>query len=362
MAVLFRWRGGAARALVLVVVLVFCAGAVSWPAGASPAQPPPTSTPDAPGIAIAQAHQDLPDPFLLRTGSTYHMYLSSSFGNKQGQNVPVFVGTPGHWSAKPFDAVPVLPSWAAPHPTKGGLSWAPAVYKMGSKYVMYFSPTIKYSLPVQHCIAVATSSSPDGPFVAASKPLVCQRPFGGDIDAQFFVDPAGPNGPSHPDYLIWKSDNNSTPGDGTPTIWAQPVSSNGQTLLGAPVQIYVPDQPWETSLIEAPQMALSPTSTTWLFFSAGVGFFSASYAMGVVKCVGPLGPCTDSNPGPLLGSNAQGPGPGEETYFVGPDASNWLLYSPVHTGVRSNRPVEAARIGWNDAGPYVAQAGTFPSP
>jgi hypothetical protein len=342
--------------------LVLGPSAVSPLAGALSAQPAPTSTPAAPGIAIAHAAQDLPDPFLLHTGDTYHLYVSSSFGNTEGQNVPMFVGSPGHWSAKPVDAVPDLPSWAAPHPPKGGLSWAPSVYKVGKTYVMYFSPTIKYSLPVQHCIAVATATDPGGPFHAAAKPLVCQRSFGGDIDAQLFVDPGGPDGAAHPDYLIWKSDNNSTPGTGTPTIWAQPISSDGRTLLGAAVQIYVPDQPWESSLIEAPQMALSPTSTVWLFFSAGVGYFSASYAMGAVKCVGPLGPCTDQNPGPLLGSNDQGAGPGEETYFVGPDSSDWLLYSPVHTGVEVARPVEAARIGWNQAGPYVAEAGKFPSP
>jgi hypothetical protein len=329
-------------------------------AGASLAQPPPASTPDSPGIAIAHAAQDLPDPFLLHTGNTYHMYISSSYFNQQ--NVPVYVGTPGHWSAKPVDAVPNLPSWAANHPPKGGLSWAPTVYKLGKTYVMYFSPTIRYSLPVQHCVAVATASDPSGPFQVAAKPLVCQRTFGGDIDAQLFVDPAGPDGPSHPNYLIWKSDNNSTPGTGTPTIWSQPVSNDGRTLLGAAVQIYVPDQPWEASLIEAPQMALSPTSTVWLFFSAGVGYFSPSYGMGAVKCVGPLGPCTDQSAGPLLGSNAQGAGPGEETYFVAPDASDWLLYSPIYTGAILARPVEAARIGWNEAGPYVAEAGKFPSP
>jgi hypothetical protein len=64
----------------------------------------------------------------------------------------------------------------------------------------------------------------------------------------------------------------------------------------------------------------------------------------------------------LIASNTQGAGPGEETYFIGGDGSDWLLYSPVHTGdlKRLFRPIEAARIGWDKKGPYVAATGSFP--
>jgi xylan 1,4-beta-xylosidase len=340
------------------------AGLVSSPpAGAAAAQPPPTSTPNAPGIAIARAKFDLPDPFLLDANGTYYLYLSTAFHNTK-QHIPLLTGSPGSWSTRSLDAVPTLPSWAAPDPAHGGNVWAPSVYKLNGRYVMYFSPTIKYSLPVQHCIAIATSSSPAGPFRAAPNPFVCQRNLGGDIDAQLFVDPSGPDGPSRPNYLVWKSDNNSTKGDGKPTIWAQPLSNNGMQLLGQAVRIYVPNLSWQKSLIEAPQMVLSPSSSVWLFYSAGAGFNTNDYGMGVVSCVGPLGPCAGQQSSPFLTSNSQGPGPGEETFFVGPDGSNWLLYSPVRTGVAfySVRPVEAARIGWGGFGPDVATAGTFPSP
>jgi hypothetical protein len=179
-----------------------------------------------------------------------------------------------------------------------------------------------------------------------------------------FVDPHGPDGRKHPYYFIWKSDNNSTPGDGTASIWAQALSNDGTSLNGIPALIFQPDQSWQSTLVEAPQMALSPSREVWLFFSAGQGYFTSDYGMGAVRCAGPFGPCTHPLPGPLITSNDQGSGPGEETYFVGPDGSDWLLYSPEHTGDAFElfRPVEAARIGWNRAGPYVADAGTFPSP
>jgi len=324
------------------------------------AQPRPTTNPTAPGIAIAQENFDLPDPFILNQNHTYYMYLSTAFGNTT-QNIPLFVGRPGHWSARSVDAVPYLPEWASPT-----LTWSPSVYRLHGRYVMYFSPLVTGSSPPQHCIAIATSPTPTGPFLVRRTPFICQRNFGGDIDPQLFVDPRGPNGPSHPDYMVWKSDNNSTPGDGTTTIWARPLANDGLSLTGKAKTIYQPDPslPWQLPLVEAPQMALAPNSDVWVFFSAGTGFFSPDYAMGAVECAGPLGPCNRPLPTPLIASNAQGSGPGEETFFMGPDGSDWLLYSPIHTAAppEVDRPIEAARIGWGKAGPYVAQAGKFPLP
>ena len=140
------------------------------------------------------------------------------------------------------------------------------------------------------------------------------------------------------------------------------MSNDGLTLEDKPASLFQPTRHWELPLVEAPQMALSPHSIVWVFFSGGTGFFSPDYAMGAIKCTGPLGPCKDVLRGPLIASNKQGAGPGEETYFVGGDGSDWLLYSPVHTGdlKRLFRPIEAARIGWGKKGPYVAAAGSFP--
>jgi hypothetical protein len=352
-----------------ICVLAAAVMAVGNPAGAPPpaktfaGQPAHTYIPSAPGIAIALSSFDLPDPFILNANGKYYLYLSSAYGNAT-QNVPLLVGGPGHWSRHSIDAVPQLPAWAIGDPSLNDLTWSPAVYKFGRRYVMYLAPQIRGSNPIQHCIAIASASRPTGPFVVSPTPFVCQGNLGGDIDPEVFVDPHGPDGPTRPNYFIWKSDNNSTPGDGLASIWAQPLSNDGSTLEGNPVLIFQTDETWQSTLVEAPQMALSPNGSVWMFFSAGQGYFSTDYGMGAVRCTGPLGPCTHPLPGPLITTNDQGSGPGEETYFIGPDGSDWLLYSPVHTGdaFETFRPVEAARIGWNSAGPYVADAGLFPSP
>jgi hypothetical protein len=80
----------------------------------------------------------------------------------------------------------------------------------------------------------------------------------------------------------------------------------------------------------------------------------------VARCAGPAGPCIDTTPVPLLASNAQGQGPGEESVFT--DASGaWLLYTPFRSTLPlpgPPRPVAMARLGFGPGGPYLAAPGT----
>ena len=144
--------------------------------------------------------------------------------------------------------------------------------------------------------------------------------------------------------------------------WAQPLSNNGLKLNGAPVRIYQADQPWQHSLIEAPQMVISPSGTVFLFYSAS-GFAAPDYAMGAAQCAGPVGPCRDVSPSPLVASNSQGPGPGEETAFTAGRRQPVVGLQPMvqrRSLYPILRPAEAIRIAWNSSGPYVAEAGAFP--
>ena len=111
-------------------------------------------------------------------------------------------------------------------------------------------------------------------------------------------------------------------------------------------------------------MVKAPNGSRWLFYAGGDGFGGPKYAVGVAKCAGISGPCTAFGTQPLIGNNAQGVGPGEESVYQTSGSSTWVLYNPWHGNIpfRWLRPVVAARIGWNNAGPYVAEAGTFPAP
>ncbi len=341
--------------------VVATSAATAHPAGGVVGyEPPVTRTPDAPAIMLATIPStDLSGGSLLVGNGNYLLFSSTAFGNDQ-DNVPVFVGRPGNWSA-PVDALPVLPAWALPV-AQGGTTWQPEVYRFGAQYVLYYSATVRGSKPLIHCIGTATSASMIGPYTPSLLPIVCQKSEGGDIDAEVVAENASSSARS---YLVWKSDNNSGSGHGTDRIWSQPLGDNGIGVVGSPTVIFGTGvaPAWSRPIVEAPQLVSSPFGGWWLFYSGGSGFTTPDYGIGVAKCRSIAGPCTPVGTRPLIMSNRQGAGAGEETFYRTAN-SDWLLYDPWHSGIPYKwfRPIAAARIGWTSAGPYVAEAGSFPSP
>jgi len=306
----------------------------------------PLVTTYAPGRLILRDDYDATDPYLLKNDGRYYLYTSegSTF-----LDVPLWIGTKlGHWRTL-VDAMPTLPAWA-----NGGLTWAPDVQKVAGGWALYFTAVLRGVSPNIHCIGSAFARSATGPFVATAHPFICQRAHRGSIDARAFVEADGHL------VMLWKSDDNANtnvPGpdqDGLTGIWAQDLSANGRTLLGSPVRILSPSQPWEGTIIEAPDM-IEAWGTYWLFFS-GNWFNSTNYGIGVAQCQSPLGPCTDSDPAPFLESNWQGVGPGEESISELGNAV-YLVYNPFRASSPNPviaRPVVMARIGFTSMGPYLA--------
>ena len=239
-----RWREPRSRVsrtemvLLAVALLVLAGGGLlaTSAGGAAGDEPPVSHTPDAPAVIIAKVRgTDLSGASLEVENGDYLLFTSTAFGNKR-DNVPVFVGRPGDWSA-PVDALPVLPPWALPV-AQGGTTWQPEIERFGSHYVLYYSATVRGSRPVIHCLGTATSMRMIGPYQSSAQPIVCQTNEGGDIDAQVVMD--NTSSVAQP-YLIWKSDNNSGPGHGTDRIWSQPLAADGLRVVGSPTVIYGTD-------------------------------------------------------------------------------------------------------------------------
>jgi beta-xylosidase len=345
----------------LAVLAVGCAVLVSTAhvaGGAAAAQPNPTSAPDAPGITIASEHMDLSGSWLVADKTQYVLFSSTAFGNPH-DNVPMMVGRPGDWSA-PTDALPQLPDWAL-SVTQGGTTWEPETAQFGGRYVLYYSASVRHSKPLIHCLGTAVADTLTGPYTPSRLPIICQLGQGGDIDPQVVVDP-NQNGRR---YLAWKSDNNSMRGVGLPKIWSQPLAPDGLSVEGSPTVIYraASAPSWVRPVVEAPQLVTSPFGGWWLFYSGGGGFTVPNYAIDVASCRSISGPCTPVGTHPLISTNRQGQGPGEETFFRSA-GSDWLLYNPWRSGIafRWFRPIDAARVGWTPAGPYIAENGAFPAP
>ena len=104
--------------------------------------------------------------------------------------------------------------------------------------------------------------------------------------------------------MLWKSDQNIG-GSTTPTtLWSQPLTADGLGLIGTPAALMGPDEPWQGTIVEAPDM-VEVGGTYWLFYS-GNWFNQDAYAIGAARCAGPAGPCADTSPLPLLGLQRPG--------------------------------------------------------
>jgi len=311
------------------------------------AEPPHLTDTSAPGRQILTG-PDPTDPHMLNVDGRYFLFTSQG---TTGLNVPLRTGPrPGKWSA-PTDVLPVLPAWA-----QAGRTWAPDVHRVAGGWALYFTALVRGISPPTHCIGAAYATSLSGPFKATKKPFICQLDHRGTIDARVVDTPGGHL------VILFKSEDNANPSvpgpdqNGLTGIYSQHLSSDGRTLLGKPVKILGPSQVWERNIVEAPDM-IQAWGTWWLFFS-GNWYSSPDYGIGVAACQSPFGPCTDPNPSPFLGSNLQGPGPGEASLFVNAGAVS-LLYNPYHAndpGPVIPRPVVMARLGFTAQGPYLAKS------
>lgn len=311
-------------------------------------RPPMDPHPSAPGI-IVPSRLDESDPVLYRMEGRYFLFTSGIPGLPPVDVPATSTVDFGTWSPV-TDALPTLPRWAVP-----GYTWAPDLHLFGSTFVLYFTAMLRGTSPAMECIGDAVGSAPDGPFRPSSNPLICQEDQGGSIDPRVFTGPRGT------EWMLWKSDQNIA-GSNTPTrLWSQQLTSDGLGLIGKASELMGPDEQWQGTIVEAPDM-VDIGNTFWLFYS-GNWFNEADYAIGAARCRGPAGPCADISPFPLLASNAQGAGPGEESVFEDPDGV-WMLYSPWHSSIPlvqvPPRPVMITRIGFGPHGPYLGAGSTPP--
>jgi hypothetical protein len=282
---------------------------------------------------------DFPDPSVILVGQTYFAYATNSVaGNIQIIDSNDLV----HWSAV-GNALPSLPAWAT-----ADYTWAPAVAMIGGAFVLYYAVNVAGT--ADECISVATATQPAGPFHDKSTaPLECQKSLGGSIDPASFIDTDGTS------YLVWKSG-----GPGSSKIWSQQLDPSGTSFVPGsnPTSLLVPDQPWEAGTVEAPN--LITTGGHYYLFYSGNDWNSSNYAVGVATCTGPLGPCTDASPHPILSSGPGVAGPGGEAVFADTAGNFWIAFHawvPGAVGSPNSRDLYLRRLTSSGPVPTVATAG-----
>jgi hypothetical protein len=96
-----------------------------------------------------------------------------------------------------------------------------------------------------------------------------------------------------------------------------------------------------------------------LFFS-GNDWNSANYSVGVASCTGPLGPCSDVTPNPILSSGPGVAGPGGEWVFADTAGNYWIAFHawvPGVVGFPNSRDLSLRRLSFSGPAPAVATSG-----
>jgi beta-xylosidase len=269
---------------------------------------PASAYPGAPWFEPSKPYAgNFPDPSLLRVGSTYYAYGTST----GGAYLPVMSSTDMRtWTARPAydpgaplnsdpyfnDALPYPASWGVDRAVPGRLTkevWAPGVAKIGTRYVAFYTVRVRVS-PARYCISMATSSSPLGPFTDRSTaPFVCDSDPAGSIDPAPYVDPATGKA-----YLVWKSE--GVVGSMPTRLWSRQLNSSGTGWAYGSTrkELLRTALSWEGNVIENPSM-VRYGGAYWLFYSANE-WRSSRYRVGYAKCTSPLGPCRRSTTTPVL--------------------------------------------------------------
>ena len=313
----------AAVVFVLAVALSGCAAAADETASPEPR---------APGTPVLNAN--FADPDVLEVDGTYFAYAT----NDNNRNVQVASSKDlVEWEVLP-DALPDLPNWVIP-----GKTWAPEVSRLADgSFAMYFTAT-NFS-PALQCIGVATASDPAGPFtVQGEAMLVCPEEEGGAIDASTVViDDAM--------HLVWKNDGNCCALD--TWIQAAPLSADGLTLTGEPVQLIKQTEEWEGNLVEAPTVLVRDSGLVLLYSANNYG--DDRYAVGTATADSLAGPWT-KQAGPMLstdGSDGLYRGPGGQDLVEGPDGGDYLVFHGWDTDY-TYRALHVAPVEWADGVPAV---------
>jgi Glycosyl hydrolases family 43 len=320
----FRKPPAALAAGALVVALALVPAAPSFAFGPVAVPTPAQSPAFAPSWVANTQQESAPDPDVVRFGSTYFAYTTgTTWGNHIGvlrsssPNAGFNTITGNQFGSSAFPQIPAgqsLRPWQV-----NSTQNAPGVFKIGGRYVMYYTAQAVSGHGGHYCLSRATSSSPAGPFADnSSGPWLCMDAQGGAIDPSPFVDSAGRA------WLYFKTYDLVEHGSEPAQIYVVRLSANGLSATSPPTSVLSQSSlssPYET--VENPQM-VNTGGTLMLLYSRGA-WASGSYRQGYATCSSPLGPCREGQSAFLTSyGNVQGPGGG--TIFTDTRGKRWIGY------------------------------------
>jgi hypothetical protein len=280
---------------------------------------------------------DAGDPDVIESAGTFYAFTT---GTALGNHIQALVDTTGSpasgWHSYTgttygSTGLPNVPAWEAVN-----TQTSPGVFDYDNQWIMFYDAAQAghSSDSGADCLSVATAGplSPTGTVFTDSStgPLICQANLGGAIDPSPYIDPA-----TGMPWLVWKSNDG---GSSQPArIWSEELNSTGTGFYpgSSPTEIFYNNTasfPWEAT-VEDPSI-LPVNGQFDLLFSGGI-YTSTSYAQGYAVCTTPIGPCTQTDPNPILSSYGSVAGPGGGSWFQDASGNDWLDYAAWTAGCTS---------------------------
>jgi arabinan endo-1,5-alpha-L-arabinosidase len=322
-------------------------------AGAATAVPAPISG----TYANPVLDDDFPDPaVILAPDGFYYAYATQTLRDGSWINIQV-ARSPDlvHWQHL-GDAMPDKPGWA--QDTQD--FWAPFVVRDGDRYLMYYSATPDAcDVPERgHCLAIATSDHPAGPFTDIGMPLLLGLGFE-YIDPMVFDDPA-----SGTRFLYW--------GSGFQPIKVQPLADDHLSFAAGsePIDLIWPNPvPGAFPRLVEAAWVIRHNHFYYLFYSGdNCCGPDAEYGVMVARSGSPTGPfetLEEARGVPhslMLFKNERWLAPGHNAIVTDKAGDSWIVYHAIDVNrprqrqedqINSRRILLIDKIQWRDGWPYV---------
>lgn len=239
------------------------------------------------------------DPFILYEGGLYYLY-----GTGSSDGIAVAVSE----DMKSWEWPQGKEMYVALHKDDSygdHWFWAPEVYKVGGRYIMYYS--------AEEHICMAESSSPLGPFrQKVQKPM---REHKG-IDNHLFIDKNGKP------YLFWVNFNPSN------QVWVAELEDDLETIIPGTERLCTRmDQEWEKKWPEVNEgpFVLRHKGKYYMTYSAN-SYESPDYGVGYAVADTPEGPWTKFKGNPILHRTGGLEGVGHHAFFKDAKGRNRIVF------------------------------------
>jgi len=304
---------------------------------------------------------DFPDPAIVHADDGYfYAYATQTLRDGEWINIQV-ARSPDlvHWQHL-GDALPGKPQWAKETQD----FWAPYVLKDGDRYLMYYSATPDLcDVPERgHCLAIASSPSPAGPFVDIGLPLLLGMGFE-YIDPMVFDDPVSRRGsgfqPIKVQELAEDHMSFAAGSEATDVIWPNPVEGAFPRLVEAAWVIRHDDY-------------------YYIFYSGdNCCGPDAEYGVMVARSQSPTGPfetLEEARGVPhslMLFKSERWLAPGHNCIVTDAAGDTWIIYHAIDVNcprqrqedeINSRRIMLIDRIHWRDGWPHVGTPSEDPQP